>query len=712
MTWVYAFDQPPALDRAPLKALLGGKGANLAVMANELGLPVPPGFVITTEACKAFGREGWPAGLDDELRSHMARMGARVGRTFADASRPLLVSVRSGAPVSMPGMLDTILNLGLNEAATAGLAASSGDAGFAAACRQRLETMYRDIVGVETVPDDPWVQLRGAVEAVFRSWDGARARSYREREGIPADLGTAVVVQAMVFGNHGPDSATGVLFTRNPATGEHVLYGDVLFGAQGEDVVAGTHATQPISVLDERLPSVALELRSYADRLERHFRDVCDIEFTIEDGHLWMLQTRIGKRTAQAACRIAVEMAEDDDFPLSRPEAVERVASILADPPHTAAERSGDAPVIASGLGASPGLVSGAIATSAEVAVRMADDGVDVLLVRAETSPDDVHGMARAVGILTATGGLASHAAVVARGWDIPAVVGAADVEVGDGVVTIGERRYVEGDVLSIDGSSGEIFGGAVRSITTVVPEAVVLLGWASELGIDIATREEGDQVAEDAMTTLEDGGATREDAIRALVIKGYVTADMLAPALGVPAEEAGQMLERLVADGIAASGSGMFSLTTDGKALGAEMLAEDRAAWGEDEAGAALDGFISLDGRMKTIVTAWQMRTQDGRPVINDHSDAVYDAAVLADLGALHADAGAWLISLTAGLPRLARYGRRLDAAAAAAVAGDGRYVASPRVDSYHGVWFELHEELIRLAGRTREEEVAAGRA
>jgi pyruvate,orthophosphate dikinase len=290
---------------------------------------------------------------------------------------------------------------------------------------------------------------------------------------------------------------------------------------------------------------------------------------------------------------------------------------------------------------------------------------------------------------------------------------------VGEGVVTIGQRRYREGDVLSIDGSSGEVFGGAIRSITTIVPEAVVLLGWARELGIDIATREEGGEVAEDAMTTLEgagttseDGGATREDVIRALVIKGYVTADMLAPALGVPAEEAGELLERLAADGIAASSSGMFSLTADGKALGAEMLAEDRATWGEVEAGEALDGFIALDGRMKTIVTAWQMRTQDGRPVINDHSDAAYDAAVLADLGALHADATDWLLSLTSGLPRLARYGRRLDAAAAAAVAGDGRYVASPRVDSYHGVWFELHEELIRLAGRTREEEVAAGRA
>ena len=297
-------------------------------MANELGLPVPPGFVITTEACKAFGRDGWPAGLDDELQAQMARIGEQVGRVFGDPANPLLVSVRSGAPVSMPGMLDTILNLGLNEATTKGLAAASGDPAFAAALPSSASSRCTWTSSVPSASRTiPGSSCAAAVEAVFRSWDSDRACTYREREGIPADLGTAVVVQAMVFGNRGAESATGVLFTRDPATGENVLYGDVLFGAQGEDVVAGTHATEPIAVLDERLPAVAAQLRSIAARLERHFRDVCDIEFTIEEGRLWMLQTRIGKRTAQAACRIAVEMAEDDSFPLSRPEAVERVAA-------------------------------------------------------------------------------------------------------------------------------------------------------------------------------------------------------------------------------------------------------------------------------------------------------------------------------------------------------------------------------------------------
>lgn len=712
MTWAYSFDHPPQLDAMALTALLGGKGAHLAVMANELGLPVPPGFVITTEACKAFMSEGWPRGLDEELRTHMARVEQRAGRRFGDAADPLLVSVRSGAPVSMPGMLDTILNLGLNDQTTAGLAVVSGDGSFAAACRERLATMYRDIVGVAEVPPDPWKQLRTAVEAVFRSWDSERARAYRQKEAIPADLGTAVVVQAMVFGNRGLDSATGVLFTRNPATGENVLYGDILFGAQGEDVVAGTHTTEPVSILETHMPAVAAELRSYADRLERHHGDICDIEFTIEEGRLWMLQNRIGKRTAQAACRVAMEMAEDDTFALSRPEAIERVAHILSDPPMVAAERCGPVEVVATGLGASPGLASGAIATTPEAAVEMAASGQAVLLVRSQTSPDDVHGMARSAGILTSTGGLASHAAVVARGWDIPAVVGASTVIVGDGVVTIGNISYPQGTVLSIDGSTGEVFGGVVESMLSVSPEAATLLAWAVELGIEIRRAEERAAMPQAATVISGAGGVSREDVIRALVIKGYVTADMLAPALGVSADEATELLDRLTADGIATDSSGMFSLTADGKALGAEMLASDRERWGPAHAKAALDRFLALDARIKTIVTAWQMKEVDGQQVLNDHADADYDAAVLADLAALHADASAWIMPLLDSLPRLVSYARRLDGAAAAAAAGDGLYIASPRVDSYHGVWFELHEDLIRLAGKTREQEVAAGRA
>ncbi|HEY3523994.1 MAG TPA: PEP/pyruvate-binding domain-containing protein, partial [Candidatus Limnocylindrales bacterium] len=390
MSQTYRLDHPHEGSLTDATSLVGGKAANLGVMARELGLSVPPGFVVTTSACRSFLADGWPPGLEDELRERMAELEQVVGRRFGDPSDPLLVSVRSGAPVSMPGMMDTILDLGLNAETCAGLGRASGDDGFAIACRERFETMFRSIVGVADVPEDPWQQLRLAIEAVFRSWNSDRARAYRAKEGIADDLGTAVTVQAMVFGNRGPTSGTGVVFTRNPATGENVLFGDVLFGAQGEDVVAGTHATEPIAVLDERLPAVAAELRSHAAALERWYRDLCDIEFTIEEGRLWMLQVRVGKRSPQAALRIARDMAEDPDFPLTREEAVRRVLPILADPPRVKTlARDGRAPILV-GLAASPGVASGPIVTSTEAAIASAEAGRPPILVRSETSPEDV----------------------------------------------------------------------------------------------------------------------------------------------------------------------------------------------------------------------------------------------------------------------------------------------------------------------------------
>jgi pyruvate, orthophosphate dikinase len=721
--YVYAYDHRHDLDPAAITLLLGGKAANIATMAVDLGLPVPPAFTITTEACKAYLAGGWPAGLDGEIRAHMTRLEAAVGRRFGDTADPLLVSVRSGAPRSMPGMMDTILNLGLNHATEAGLAAASGDPAFARNCHGRFHAIYRSVVGVEAVPADPWEQLRGAVEAVFNSWNSDRARAYREVEAISGDLGTGVTVQAMVFGNRGSDSGTGVLFTRNPATGERALYGDVMFEAQGEDVVAGTHDTEPVTCLDTRMPAVAAELRRYADVLEHHYRDCCDIEFTIERGRLWMLQVRVGKRTPQAAVRMAAEMAEDPAFQLTREEAVHRVLAYLADPPKSVVGRADAGTPLARGLGASPGLVSGEVRLTPEDAVAAADAGRDVILVRAETSPDDVHGMQRSCGILTSTGGFASHAAVVARGWGIPAVVGASDVIVGDGMVTIGGHELGMGSVISIDGSSGEIFAGVASGVEAVVPDAKVLLGWARELGIDIpiAAGDEATSGSHEATTgpvaaipvpgSAGTGlvAAGPDDALRALLIKGYCLPPALATALGCGAEQATALIERLVATGQAEPGAGSFRLTETGRAAAAVLLAADAAAWGVDRATAALDDFIALDHRMKDIVTSWQMK---GEGVFNDHADAEYDAAVLARLGGLHVDVEAWLEPLTVGLPRLARYGVRLGAAAAAAAAGDGKFIASPRVDSYHGVWFEFHEDLIGLAGRTRADEVAAGRA
>jgi pyruvate,orthophosphate dikinase len=717
VSFVYDCDHRHQLTFAEIKRLMGGKAANLAVMAVDLGLPVPPAFTITTTACNAYLADGWPDGLDAELREHMARMEERVGHRFGDPVDPLLVSVRSGAPVSMPGMMDTILNLGLNDATTAGLAEASESPKFAANCRARFETMFCAIVGVDAAPDDPWAQLRAAVEAVFRSWNSDRARTYREREGIPDDLGTAVTVQAMVFGNRSVDSGTGVLFTRNPATGEPVLYGDVMFNAQGEDVVAGTHHTQPIAVLDERMPTVACELREYATRLERHHADLCDIEFTIEHGKLWMLQCRVGKRSPQAALRIAIDMADDPDFPLARADAVRRVAGLLAHPPVTTTDRADAGPALTSGLPASPGVACGEIVVTPDAAVAAAEAGRDVILVRAETSPDDVHGMARSVGILTSSGGLASHAAVVARGWGIPAVVGATAVSVQPEAILIAGRRFAIGEVITIDGTTGEVFSGSTGGICEVVPEAATLLGWARELGIAIG-EDAGPAPAavpapEAAAPAIAPAVApATDDLLRVLIVKGYATPDGAATALLCTPEEAAALLDRLVADGLAEKAAGSFRLTANGKSIGKEKVAADTERWGAGNALAALDAFLALDHRMKDTVTAWQMREVDGAQAFNDHSDAAYDAKVLDDLAALHADASTWLRPLVIGLPRLAAYLERLERAAAAAQSGDGRFVASPRVDSYHGAWFELHEDLILLAGRQRADEVAAGRA
>ena len=702
MTYSYPIDSLPGATLDETKALVGGKAANLGVMIRELGLPVPPGFVITTQGCREFLATGWPDGLDGELRERMTEVERGVGRRFGDSGDPLLVSVRSGAPVSMPGMMDTILNLGLNDATTEGLARAAGEA-FARECRERFEANFRSIVGLDA-PDDAWQQLRLATEAVFRSWNSDRAVAYRRKEGIPDDLGTAVTVQAMVFGNRGPTSATGVAFTRNPATGEATLYGDVLFNAQGEDVVSGTHATEPISVLDERMPEVAAQLREYARRLERHYADLCDIEFTIEVGRLWMLQVRVGKRSPQAALRIAVDMAEDPSFPLRREEAVRRVLPVLANPPRAPAPRDPSLTPLTRGLPASPGTASGPIVTSPEAAVESAEAGTPAILVRAETSPDDVHGMAKAAGILTATGGLASHAAVVARGWGIPAVVGASAADVRDREVVVEGRTLRDGAVITIDGSTGEVFEGAIAGSTSEVPEAATLGAWAEELGISLGHVTEPDRDEPPISRSV-----TPDACLRALAIKGVAPLEALADAVVASSDDVRGIVDQLLQDDLVGTTAGAYTLTNSGKTRASELVEAERDAWGSDAASAALDRFLELDQRMKETVTAWQMRDAE---TINDHSDPDYDGKILDRLAALSEDAMAWVASNEAGCPRLGDYRLRLERALDRAREGDHRYVASPRVDSYHSVWFELHEDLIQLAGRTRAEEVALGRA
>ena len=702
MTWVFASDAPPAGSTESRVLLLGGKAANLATMALDLGLPVPPAFTISTEACRAYLATGWPDGLDEEVRAAMAALETRVGRRFGDVDDPLLVSVRSGAPRSMPGMMDTILNLGLNDETEAGLARASGDAAFAADCLRRFREQYASVVG-SAAPSDPWDQLRGAIEAVFRSWLSERARAYRQAEGIPDDLGTGVTVQAMVFGNRGPDSGTGVLFTRNPATGEAELYGDVLFDAQGEDVVAGTHATEPVSGLAARMPAIFDALQGHAATLERHFRDCCDIEFTIEAGRLWLLQTRVGKRTPQAALRMAVEMAEDPAFPLSREEAVRRVLPLLASPPVVAvagadrpvADRRGARRITRRGIGRDP-----ADACHRRRWRRR----------RPRRDPRSRRDLARR----------RDRHARESRGPDVAwrlrqsrrrrgARLG--DPGGGRGGRRCGRRRVRVDRRAAPRRGRGDLDRrddrrGLRRRRRRAGPRSSrrrrSCSGGPAPLGIDIDGNDATPASADHA-------AATRDDALRALLIKGYADGTGLAPAIGSSPDDATRLITELAGDGLAEPGAGSFRLTHTGREAATSLLEADRAAWGSAAAEAALDAFLDLDARMKSIVTDWQMRDAQ---TINDHSDEAYDSAVLTRLAELHRDVEAWLSPLVAGLPRLARYGARLGAAADAAVAGNARFVASPRVDSYHGAWFELHEDLIRLAGRTRESETAAGRA
>jgi len=525
--YVYAFDHKHRRPPMSKKDLLGGKGANLAEMTSVLGLPVPPGFTITTDACRDYMASGWPAGLDTELARHVRRLERSMGRTLGDPDDPLLVSVRSGARFSMPGMMDTVLNLGLNDRSVEGLAAATGDERFAYDSYRRFIAMYgrivldvdgavfdepleeakarlgaradadlpveelrslcaryRDAIGDDTArpfPQSPAEQLRGAVEAVFRSWDGPRAVAYRVRERIPHDLGTAVNVQAMVFGNRDETSGTGVGFTRDPATGAKGEYGDFLLNAQGEDVVAGIRNTEPLSALRDHFPGIHAELLAIFVRLERHYRDMCDTEFTIEQGKLWMLQTRVGKRTGAAALRMAVDMRKD--FRLSQADALMRItAEHLDQVLHPTFEASG-ARVIATGLPASPGAAVGQAYFTAEAAVEAVDRGEQVVLVRNETSPEDVHGMQVAEGVLTVRGGLVSHAAVVARGWGVPAVVGAESVQITDRSFTADGVTVAEGDVISLDGSTGDVMVGAVEvSAPEPPPELEIVLGWADRI--------------------------------------------------------------------------------------------------------------------------------------------------------------------------------------------------------------------------------------
>jgi pyruvate,orthophosphate dikinase len=525
-TFVYDFSEAGDLGRE----LLGGKGAGLAEMT-AIGIPVPAGFTITTEACVEYMRNGrtLPARLEEEIAEHLERLEEATGKRFGDSEDPLLVSVRSGAAVSMPGMMDTILNLGLNDESVEGLARATGNERFAYDAYRRLIQMYGNVVdgadahafeqalgelkrerGVKDdvelssddlrelvdgfrriyreragsdFPQDPREQLQRAVRAVFDSWDTPRAQVYRRANGIPDDLGTAVNVVQMVFGNNGEESGTGVAFTRDPSTGEQGLWGEFLTNAQGEDVVAGIRTPLPLAEMKERLPEAFEQLVETMRRLEEHYREMQDIEFTIEDGRLYLLQTRSGKRTAPAALRIAVDMVEEGL--ISKEEAVARIDPRQLDQLlHPMIDPKADFEVAAKGLNASPGAATGKIVLDADAAEDRGKAGEDVILVRWETTPDDIHGFLEARGILTAQGGMTSHAAVVARGMGKPCVAGCEGltIDVERQKIGLGGRELSAGDVITIDGGTGEVIVGEVNLVPPQINEDFErLLTWADE---------------------------------------------------------------------------------------------------------------------------------------------------------------------------------------------------------------------------------------
>jgi len=529
--FVYAFGGGKADGRADMKQLLGGKGANLAEMTN-LGVPVPPGLTITTEVCRLFYEEGqrWPSGLDAELNGKLRWLESVTGKGFGNPKNPLLVSVRSGAPVSMPGMMDTILNLGLNDATVQGLIAKTNNPRFAYDAYRRFVQMYGDVVlevehkhfeaklvaarlrgGVQTdaelsaealqelvgaykqlvqqatgsaFPEDPAEQLRGAIDAVFSSWNNERAKIYRRLNNIPESYGTAVTVQSMVFGNMGPNSLTGVCFTRDPGTGEKVFYGEYLVNAQGEDVVAGIRTPKSIDQMKDEFPALYAQLDQVGQQLERYFKDVQDMEFTVEEGTLFMLQTRTGKRTAQAAVGIVSDFVQEGL--LSQNEALLRIDPAQLDQLlHPTIDPSATPTVIAKGLPASPGAAVGKVVFDAHRAVELTSEaGQKVILVRQETSPEDIEGMAAAQGILTARGGMTSHAAVVGRGMGKCCVVGCSEITVREDAkqFAVGDRIIKELQDITLNGTSGEVILGAVPLREPQLTESFKqLLAWADQ---------------------------------------------------------------------------------------------------------------------------------------------------------------------------------------------------------------------------------------
>ena len=739
-----------------------------------LGLPVPPAIVATTVACRAYFENDRfiDSDLWSQIVEHMSVIEQGTGRRFGSSKKPLLISVRSGAAHSMPGMMDTILNLGVNAEVEAALVSESGDARYVRDTHQRFVELYRKVVlgdqsGDAAIPVDPWVQLRAAVSAVFDSWHSPRARAYRRNRGLPDDDGTAVMIQAMVFGNIDERSGTGVLFSRNPMTGEALPWGEWLSRAQGEDVVSGAFTPQPLKKLGEQLPRVYAELMRATSTLEADARDIQDIEFTVESGRLWLLQTRVAKRSPQAAVRAAVSFCEEGL--ISKEEAVRRLDAdqIRELPVRRLAPHADKEEPAAVCEPACPGVATGVVVTDPMEADTRSGNGEDVILARPTTSPEDLQGVIAARAVMTEQGGSTSHAAVVSRELGRPCVVGCGSNTVvalaGENVTVDGDSgRVWRGDLTENCGdetASDDLrklieWGAPLIPLRLLLPDEasaeVVDLGaygesWRSALrpGItvsgDVLETDEGIRAALaagvreavvrrrlpallaclSALSRGTDSAALAVPAqpaeelselllLRIAELKGRASADVLADALKLPLSICVASYQPLCDSGWCARSGENYSVTDKGKSQLKKLLAQERTGTDLDAVIALYEDFCTLNNDLKRIMTAWQIKP-DG--VLNDHGDSGYDREVLQRLADLHLRARPFLGRLGRLLPRLEIYAVRLDRAAARVAAGDRRYITRIIADSYHTVWFELHEELLSLAGLSREDEARAGR-
>ncbi|MGQ0679032.1 MAG: PEP/pyruvate-binding domain-containing protein [Actinomycetota bacterium] len=696
---------------------VGAKAAGLIDMA-AAGYPVPPGVVLPIPVLQALGDD--PAALDATVCSALDRLEAITGRGLGDADAPLLVSVRSGAALSMPGMMDTVLNVGMTPTVEAALAASTGDAAFAADTHRRFLTSYAVVVsgaseaevaeladsagtaaelsaslverGCE-IPTDPVGQVLGAVGAVVASWDSERARAFRQREGVDNAAGTAVTIQAMVFGNLGADSGTGVAFSRDPSTGRRGAMGDVLVGAQGDDVVHGSARPLPLADMAGLWPAAHAELITAVESLERTYGDLVDVEFTVEGGRLHLLQCRPGRRSHIATLRIAIDMAEDPTFPLDRAAAVSRCRDLLAGwaTEHASEDGADDEHVVATGSAASPGCGVGVLATTVESALAHHHAGDAVVLVRAHTSPADVAAIAVAKGVVTSSGGLVSHAALLTRSWSIPCVVGVDKMTVEVDGVRTGGGFLPAGTVVTVDGDRGRLLVGSHLRSGAEPPELAVLKSWADDLaapGTPIAWHANG-------------AAADDIDVVRTVVLRGRATVDGIAAALGAAAGTVVESADRLRVQGMLVAAAGGW----EASAAGREMVEREVAGLVRAHAPAfvaLLHEFTAPDHALKELVTEWQL----------DRTSADTGTLVARLRREVHPRAIRIIAQAARLVPRLYRYAQRLDEALVRLQSGDASFFAHPGVDSYHTIWFELHEELITIAGRTRAAETAAGGA